>query len=110
MTCKECISFDVCSKDHRKHFATECNAEYVCKHFTDKDLINCQKTEIENLKDLVKRIRRNALMIRNINCETAKKIKSETVKEFAKFCIDKSNDWVISVCDIADYAIEMVDE
>lgn len=47
-------------------------------------LINRQQAEIERLKDLLKRNKRNANRIRMITAETAKRIKSEAVKEFAE--------------------------
>lgn len=34
--------------------------------------------------------------------------KAEAIKEFTKFCIDKSKNGVISVDDIADYAVDFV--
>ena len=36
MTCKQCVSYDVCGKAHRRHFADENGAEYICKHFKNK--------------------------------------------------------------------------
>lgn len=37
MTCKYCIHFDVCKKDHRRHFPDEVITPACCKHFKDKN-------------------------------------------------------------------------
>ena len=47
------------------------------------ELINRQQAEIERLNDLLKRHQRHTNSIRMIHTETAKKIKTEAIKEFA---------------------------
>ena len=70
------------------------------------DLINRQKAEIERLK------KRNTLLLKK-KCKdinTARKmIKSEAIKEFAKFLIEKSKDGKIFISDIPDYVKEMTE-
>lgn len=71
------------------------------------DLINRQKEEIGRLK------KRNTLLLKK-KCKdinTARKIiKSEAIKEFAKFIIDKSKNRIIRAMDIPDYVKEMTEE
>ena len=76
------------------------------------DLINRQKAEIERLKRGVtftftiedfESIKET--LISNID----NKIKTEAIKEFAKYIIDKSQNGIIQVSDIPDYVKEMTE-
>ena len=74
---KECTKHCKCEACH---FMDECYDLDVL-HRKALDLINRQKAEIENLRDLNKRIQINANRIRGIYAETAKRIKAEAVKD-----------------------------
>lgn len=57
---------------------------------------------LDNVIDLINRLR--AKNEREIN-----QIKSEAIKEFAKYIIDKSQNGIIQVSDIPDYVKEMTE-
>ena len=65
------------------------------------DLINRQAAEIESLKH-----RKTELQIRNQELQHEK---SEEIKEFAKYIIDKSQNGIIQVSDIPDYVKEITE-
>ena len=70
------------------------------------DLINRQKAEIERLEEMFDSSvssERNA--VDNIGYE-----KSEAIKEFAHFVIDRSRNGVIQISDIPDLVKEMTEE
>lgn len=51
MTCDNCISCEVC---HAVKLASKMdNADVLCEHFVDKDLINRQREEIDDLNFIV---------------------------------------------------------
>lgn len=72
------------------------------------DLINRQKAEIEKLKSEKEAIDDfiNPLPFKT-SFDFAKKVKSESIREFAKFLIDKSKNGMVSIADIPDYVKEM---
>lgn len=65
--------------------------------------INQLEAEVERLK----KVEANILDVMRENIEQTK---SEAIKEFGKFLIDKSENGVISASDIPDYVVEMVGE
>lgn len=89
MTCKECISFHVCGKSHRRQFPEQKGAEYTCKHFTDKDLINRLQEEKEALingqETLQKYIAEQKAEVERLKTELdfAKAFRKETDAEFS---------------------------
>ena len=99
--------------------------DYINK--TEIDLIamrtsaNSYKMHYEQLEAEVQRLKgiinKDVLLVRPRNGKTekirqmilirAKEIKSESIKEFAHFLIDKSEHGVISVADLPEYVTEM---
>ena len=87
------------------------------------DLINRQKAEIENLKVELKAMRGAANSYKmayeketpyaiqvEVFDKIEKQIKSDAIKEFAKYIIDKSQNGIIYTSDIPDYVKEMTEE
>ena len=71
--CEDCVYYP------EKYNTAGCISELMANAL---DLINRQQAEIERLSDLLKRNKRHTDRIRLITAETAKKIKSEAIKEF----------------------------
>lgn len=85
----------------------ECMDELVNHSF---DLINRQKAEIEKLKSEKEAIDDfiNPLPFKT-SFDFAKKVKSESIREFGKFLIDKSKNGMVSIADIPEYVNEMTE-
>ena len=69
------------------------------------NFINRQKAENERLE---KGLTEYKLRLKMSEC-TVDEIKSEAIKEFAKYIIDKSQNGIIQVSDIPDYVKEMTE-
>lgn len=81
-----------------------------CERNKYRRKVQNQREEINRLKtenEMLKPFKSNLLKIMGDNIQ---KTKVEVVKEFAKLCIDKSQNGIIQVSDMPDYVIEMVGE
>lgn len=95
VTCKDCIHDGVCIWTQ-----VDSKNKKVCKDFKNKadyiDLINRQKAEIERYLHSIKLLEKDVSVA-----------KSEAIKEFGIFLINRSKNGVINTMDIPDYVIEM---
>lgn len=111
-----------CIKDDCENCPYSASGLFECgEHFNEDvlNLINRQKAEIERLNDNL--INKCIYLSDDETTEycvngpcpkfkTEAQIKVETVKEFAKFLVDKAENGVISIVDLPDYVKEMVGE
>ena len=128
MTDNEIIkALECCLPQNGKRNCDDCPYAECEKGCADKmikdslDLINRQKAEIEMLKkQIVLEVDRAYDRGRNVakmeytlpfktSFDFAKKVKTEAIREFGKFLIDKSRHGMILTADIPDYVKEMTE-
>lgn len=110
-------ALECCSTDVRGNTCPKC--AFYKKHRCStlmlnavSDLINRQKAEIERLTDLSDQLGNDIDIKLNYIYDLEEKIetaKSEAIKEFAKFIIDKSQSGMIRTADIPGYVKEMTE-
>ena len=112
MTEYEIVKALECCSKHQNSCGKNCPLDSICSNVRDcllnlsknaLDLINRQKAEIEKLEK-----EKDSKIVRCI-ANDKDKIKSEAIKEFAHFIIDRSKNGVICTSDIPDLVKEMTE-
>lgn len=103
MNDSETINALECCVDSTDDICEEC--AFYCSEHCQSDLIaealkliKIQKVKFERYKSVIRLLESDI-----------KTAKSEAIKEFAKFIIDKSENGIIRVSDIPDYAVEITE-
>ena len=105
-------AYERCKSDECDNCPALCNGVCLTPRIDEQilSIVNRQKSEIERLQKENERWKNGfmgACMLEN--CKLKDVWKSEAIKEFAKYIIDKSQNGIIQISDIPDYVKEMTE-